>query len=136
MLDASLRMYQITGAEFYIDYIKSGFGDAPLEGTDRRLALTILARPAMVNGSYAGQVSKTTDAIMKEEIDSGTVLSYASDGRKERHVPCDAAQSIEALLLAYEVTSDEKCFTQTKNHIRGVGCPRQGHEPRTRMAQL
>ena len=35
MLDASLWMYQITGDEFYIDYIKSGFGDSPLEGTDR-----------------------------------------------------------------------------------------------------
>ena len=120
MIDASLWMYQITGDEFYIDYIKSGFGDAPLEGTDRRLAVTFLARLAVVDRSYVGQVSKTADAMMKEEIDSGTNLFYASDGRKEMYVPYDGAQGIEALLLVYEATSDEKYLTQAKKTIYAV----------------
>ena len=120
MLDASLWMYQITGDEFYIDYIKSCFGDAPLEGTDRRLAVTVLARLAMTDGSYAGQVSKAADSIMKEEIDQDTNLFYASDGRKEMYVPYDDAQGIEALLLAYEATSDEKYLMQAKKTIYAV----------------
>jgi hypothetical protein len=120
MLDASLWMYQITGDKFYINYIKSGFGDAPLDGTDRRVALTVLARLAMVDASYAGKVGKTADAMMKEEIDPATNLFYASDGRKEMYVPYDGAQGIEALLQAYEATSDEKYLTQAKKTIYAV----------------
>lgn len=79
--------------------------------------MTFLARLAVVDRSYVGQVSKTADAMMKEEIDSGTNLFYASDGRKEMYVPYDGAQGIEALLLVYEATSDEKYLTQAKKTI-------------------
>jgi hypothetical protein len=100
MLDASLWMYQITGDKFYIDYIKNGFGDAPLDGTDRRVALTVLARLAMVDASYAGQVGKTADAMMKEEIDPATNLFYASDGRRAK----DAVRNPQLFSQAHQIS--------------------------------
>lgn len=120
MLDASLWMYQITGDKFYLDYIRNGFGDSPLEGTDRRQAVIVLAKLAMADSHYAGQAGGMADAMMEQEIDPATGLFYASDGRREMYIPYDGAQGIEALLMACEATSDGKYLSQAKKTIDAV----------------
>jgi len=142
LLDSAIWMYLITGDEYYLkeassiadDIEKYRINDKNIMSasvifepqkysTTNRYSLIDISKLALLNPSYSYLVEKMGDAMIKYEINPKTNLFYESvslNGKpdtKEMYFPWGGDVGIEALLRAYEATSNEKYLEQAKKTI-------------------
>ena len=145
LLRASTWLYQITGDEQYIEnagYVADRIKQSYLyqtgivieahpfskttkfeDGHTNRAILSSVAKLALIDSDYIPLTRTLADAIMEYEINHETDLFYTNvtlDGKpvdQNMYMSYGGSVSIEALLLAYEATSDRKYLDQVKKTI-------------------
>ena len=91
--------------------------------TENRYLIISLSRLAMIDDNYSELVSKLTDAMIRNEINSETNLFYTSiypKGEiydKTMYFSYGGDVGIEALLWAFMATNNERYLEQAKNTI-------------------
>ncbi len=145
LLTSSISMYQITGEDMYLEQARKTADF--IEGnslTDKSLLIywnphtgTILekccttnqeilsdvSKLAMLDSRYDELVKKLADEIIEYEINPQTQLFYSGleqngiPGISSMYLSYGGSDGLESLLLAYEVTSDEKYLNQVKKTI-------------------
>lgn len=141
LLNSGLNLYQITGDELYLDQarlvadsIESIFTHegrvwtyAPYSNTmvtvNHQELLMDVAILSSIDSEYVQLTKKIADRIMKYEINSDTNLFYshmAGNGLPildDMYMSYGGSVGLESLLLAYEVTNDEKYLNQVKQSL-------------------
>jgi len=145
LLNSSIAMYEITGGELYLeqarktaDFIESnGLTDKSLMifwnphtgtilerccTTNQQILLDV-SRLALLDSNYRELVKKLANEIIEYEINPQTQLFYTgleqngTPGNVSMYLSYGGSDGLESLLLAYEVTSDEKYLKQVKETI-------------------
>ena len=143
-ISTGVWMYKITGDEVYLNHARNTASTLEKHFlTDDNVLLYLNPRDGkLIDGSNTNQevlndvsylalldpnydvlVKKMADGILKNEINHKTNLFYTyvdNFGRPittDMYLPYRGAYGMESLLLAYEITSDEKYLKQVKNTI-------------------
>jgi hypothetical protein len=142
LLNSGLALYKITGDELYLTQAKqvANILENTLLFDDGRSTVYLpiskkyslahnqdvlqdVALLALIDPTYTGLVKKLADNIFENEINADTNLFYndfLQDGtpdNSEMYLSYRGSVGLESLMLAYEVTDDEKYLNQVKKSL-------------------